>query len=144
MSRSLNKVMLIGHLGKDPELRYTGSGVAVANFSVATSEAWTDKDGNKQEETEWHRVVAWSKLAEICGQYLTKGKQVYLEGKLRTRSWEDQEGQKRYTTEIVAKDMQMLGSASDRQAGAGYPPPPEDPPPYIKEEKETTEDDIPF
>lgn len=114
--RSLNKVMLLGRLGRDPELRYTGSGKAVATFAVATSSQWKDQDGNDQERTEWHRIVAWSRLGEICAQYLNKGKQVYLEGRIQTREWEDQEGNKRFTTEIVANDMIMLGGG-----GKDYP-----------------------
>lgn len=110
MARGLNKVMLIGNLGKDPDLRFTQSGLAVASFSIATSEEWTDKNTNeKKEKTEWHRIVAFGKLAEICGKYLTKGRQVYVEGKLQTRSWE-QDGVTKYTTEIVVNDMQMLGA----------------------------------
>ena len=109
--KSLNKATLIGNLGKDPELSYTASGVAVAKFSIATSERWKDQDGNVQERTEWHNIVAWRKLAEICGQYLKKGSKVYLEGKLQTRSWDDKNtGVKRYTTEIVADDLIMLDS----------------------------------
>lgn len=116
MARGLNKVMLIGHLGKDPEMRFTQGGMAVANFTMATSETWMDKATNeKKERTEWHRIVAFGKLGEICGEYLTKGKQVYVEGRLQTRSWE-QDGVTRYTTEIVASDMQMLDS---KGAGAG-------------------------
>ena len=111
---SVNKVILIGNLGADPELRYTATGTAVANFNIATKDSWTGKDGNKEERTEWHRVVAWARLGEICGEYLVKGKQVYIEGKLRTRSWEDRDGNKRYTTEVLAQTMQMLGSAGDR------------------------------
>jgi single-strand DNA-binding protein len=111
---SVNKVILIGNLGADPELRYTPSGTAVANFNIATKDTWTGKDGTKEERTEWHRIVAWARLGEICGEYLTKGKQVYIEGKLRTRSWEDRDGNKRNTTEILAQTMQMLGSAGDR------------------------------
>lgn len=108
----VNKVILIGRLGRDPEVRYTPSGVAVANFSIATSEEWKDKDtGEKQERTEWHKIVAWRRLGEICGEYLHKGKEVYIEGKLQTRPWEDRDGNKRYTTEVVANVMQMLGAA---------------------------------
>ena len=107
----INKAILIGRLGSDPEIRYTPSGVAVANFSIATSEEWKDKDsGEKKERTEWHRIVAWRRLGEICGEYLSKGKQVYIEGRIQTRSWEDKEGNKKYTTEIVASDVQFLGS----------------------------------
>ena len=111
----LNKVMLIGRLGADPEVRYTPSGTAVANFNIATTEQYKNKAGEKEERTEWHRVVAWSRLGEICGEYLAKGKLVYIEGKLRTRAWNDRDGIKRYTTEIVAYIMQML----DRAGSAG-------------------------
>src|SRR5512147_2407928 len=104
MAKSLNKVMLIGNLGKDPELKYTPSGVAVATFSMATSEQWKDQDGNAQERTEWHNIVAWRKLAEIVGEYLKKGKKVYIEGKLQTRNYE-KDGVKRYVTEIVADQL---------------------------------------
>jgi single-strand DNA-binding protein len=113
----INKAILIGRLGSDPEVRYTPSGVAVANFNIATSEEWKDKDsGEKKERTEWHRIVAWRKLGEICGEYLSKGRQVYIEGRIQTRSWEDKDGNKRYTTEIVATDVQFLGG---RDAGPG-------------------------
>jgi single-strand DNA-binding protein len=113
----INKAILVGRLGSDPEVRYTPSGVAVANFNIATSEEWKDKDtGEKKERTEWHRIVAWSKLGEICGEYLSKGRQVYIEGRIQTRSWEDRDGNKRYTTEIVASDVQFLGG---RDAGPG-------------------------
>lgn len=123
---SVNKVILIGNLGADPELRYTATGTAVANFNIATKDVWTNKDGTKEDRTEWHRIVAWARLGEICGEYLAKGKQVYIEGKLRTRSWEDREGNKRYTTEILAQTMQMLGPAGERvpqerDLGAGEP-----------------------
>ncbi|KAB2924909.1 MAG: single-stranded DNA-binding protein [Bacteroidetes bacterium] len=117
MSRSLNKVQLIGNLGKDPELKYTPSGVAVATFSVATSESWKDQEGNQQEKTEWHNVVAWRKLAEIVGEYLKKGKKVYIEGKLQTRSYE-KDGVKRYMTEIVADQMIMLDSGGGSGRGS--------------------------
>lgn len=110
MAKGLNKVMLIGNLGGDPELRYTTSGQPVANFSVATSESYRDNNENLVERTEWHKIVVWGKLAEICKQYLKKGEKVYIEGKLQTRSWEDQDSRKHYTTEIVCSDMQMLGS----------------------------------
>jgi len=109
---SINKVMLIGRLGQDPELKYTPSGSAVCNFSLATSESWTDKSGQKQEKTEWHRVVVWGKLAELCNQYLAKGRQAFIEGSLQTRSWEGQDGQKKYTTEINARNVQFLGGQS--------------------------------
>jgi single-strand DNA-binding protein len=114
---SLNKVMVIGNLGRDPEVRYMPDGQAITNVSVATTETWKDKGGEKQEHTEWHRVAFFGKLAEIAGEYLKKGSQVYVEGKIRTRKWQDKEGQDRYTTEIVAERMQMLGS----RAGAGAP-----------------------
>lgn len=107
----INKAILIGRLGRDPEVRYTPDGTAVANFSIATSEEWKDKDtGEKREKTEWHRIVAFRRLGEICGEYLSKGRQVYIEGRIQTREWEDRDGNKRYTTEIVASQMQMLGS----------------------------------
>jgi len=109
-SRSVNKVILIGNLGKDPELRYTSSGVAVATFSLATNEQWRDPDGNQQEKTEWHNLVAWRKLAEICGEYLKKGSKVYLEGRLQYRTYDDKNGVKRYVTEIVMDQMLMLDS----------------------------------
>jgi len=105
----VNKVIIVGNVGRDPELRSTQSGQAVATFSVATSERFKDKEGQPQERTEWHRVVAWGRLAEICGEYLRKGKQVYVEGRLQTRDWEDKDGHKRYTTEVIANVMQMLG-----------------------------------
>ena len=132
---SLNKVMLIGHLGADPELKYTQSGSAVANFSIATKEQWTNKDGEKQDKTEWHKIVAWKKLAEICGEYLHKGGPVYIEGSLQTRNWEDRDGNKRYTTEIVARVMQMLEAKGSRE-----PEPRQD---DIRPESEF-EDDVPF
>jgi single-strand DNA-binding protein len=109
MSRGLNKLMIIGHLGRDPEMRYTPSGRPVTTFSVATSRSWHSADGERHEETEWFNVVAWGSLAEICNQHLRKGKQVYVEGRLQTRRWEDSEGNKHYTTELVAKEMIMLG-----------------------------------
>lgn len=108
---SVNKVILVGHLGSDPEVRYTPSGKAVANFSLATTERFTNKEGEKEERTEWHKIVAWARLGEICGEYLTKGSQIYIEGRLQTRNWEDRDGNKRYTTEIVAQAMQMLGGS---------------------------------
>jgi single-strand DNA-binding protein len=121
MARSLNKVLLIGNLGKDPEMRYTPAGVPVASFSMATSESWRDQDGNTQERTEWHNIVAWRKLAEICAEYLKKGKKVYIEGRIQTRSYDDKNtGQKRYITEIIADNMIMLdGGGASRAAGEG-------------------------
>lgn len=115
----VNKVIVIGRLGADPEVKTVAGGQTVARLSVATSENWTDKQGQKQERTEWHRVVVWGKLAELCGKYLSKGRQAYIEGRLQTRSWEDQQGQKRYTTEIVASTVQFLGGGNERSAGSG-------------------------
>ncbi len=117
-SRSVNKVILIGNLGGDPELRHTASNIPVVNFTVATNENWVNKEGAREERTEWHRVVAWRRLAEICHEYLRKGTQVYIEGKLQTRSWEDQSGQKRYMTEVVADEMVILGSRGGGGGGA--------------------------
>ena len=133
---SVNKVIVLGNLGKDPELRHLPNGDAVCNFSLATTESWKDKDGNKQDKTEWHNVVIFRKLAEIAGEYLKKGRPVYIEGRLQTRKWQDKEGKDRYTTEIVADQMQMLGSrdeakevAKPTQAPTGF---------------EDMADDIPF
>jgi len=115
---SVNKVILLGRLGQDPELKHTPSGAAVCNFSLATTESWNDKNsGQKQERTEWHRVVVWGKLAELCNQYLAKGRQAFVEGRLQTRSWDDKEGNKRYTTEINATTVQFIGGQA--QAGSG-------------------------
>ena len=109
---SVNKVILLGRLGQDPELKYTPGGSPVCNFSLATTESWTDKSGQKQEKTEWHRVVVWGKLAELCNQYLAKGRQAFLEGRLQTRAWDDKDGNKRYTTEILASTVQFIGGPS--------------------------------
>ena len=117
MGRGLNKVMIIGYLGRDPEMRYTPSGRPVTSFSVATSRTWTSAEGERREETEWFNVVAWGTLAEICKSHLSKNQQVYIEGRLQTRKWQDKEGKDRYTTEVVAGEMQMLGSRS----GLGQP-----------------------
>lgn len=106
----VNRVILIGHLGRDPEMKQTNSGGVLATFNVATTDRWRDKSGQMQEQTEWHRVVTWNKLAEICGQYLRKGSKVYIEGKLQTRTWEDQDGGTRYMTEILCREMKMLDS----------------------------------
>lgn len=142
---SVNKVILIGNLGRDPELRYTQGGQAVANFTLATTDRFSSKDGERQERTEWHRIVAWARTAELCAQYLSKGRSVYIEGRLQTREWEDREGQKRRTTEIVAQTVQFLGgrdgggSGGPRAGGSDVPPADDDgapPPPPA--------DDIPF
>ncbi|MGD9000714.1 MAG: single-stranded DNA-binding protein [Granulosicoccaceae bacterium] len=120
MARGVNKAIILGHLGRDPEVRYTANGGAVANITVATTEAWRDKaSGEQQEKTEWHRVVFFGRLAEIVGEYLKKGSQVYIEGRLQTRKWQGNDGQDRYTTEIVANEMQMLGGRSGGGAGGG-------------------------
>ena len=120
MARGINKAIIVGNLGRDPEVRYTANGNAIANITVATTESWKDKQsGERQEKTEWHRVVFFGRLAEIAGEYLKKGAQVYIEGRLQTRKWEDKSGQERYTTEIVASEMQMLGS---RGGGASEAP----------------------
>jgi single-strand DNA-binding protein len=145
MSRGgVNKVILIGNLGADPEVKYTPNGVPVANISLATSESWTDRNGERQERTEWHRLVLWRKVAEIAGQYLKKGSKIYVEGRLQTRSWDDQSGQKRYTTEIDVRDMQMLDSRGEAaDAGgrmSGDPGPAAAQPPPAGDE----DDDLPF
>jgi single-strand DNA-binding protein len=121
MARGINKVILIGHLGQDPEVKYMPSGSAVANVSIATTESWKDKNtGEKQDRTEWHRVVFFARLAEIVGEYLRKGSQVYVEGRLQTRKWQDKNGQERYTTEIIASEMQMLGGKGGGSGSADY------------------------
>ena len=138
----VNKVILVGNLGRDPELRSTPSGQPVATFSLATSRKWRDKEGNRQEQTEWHQIVCWGRQAEVAGEYLTKGKQIYVEGRLQTRSWDDRNtGEKKYKTEVVCDNFQMLGSRGDSgggykspaapEAGGDFGAPPED-------------DDIPF
>jgi len=142
MARGINKVILIGNLGGDPELRSTPGGASVASFTLATNETWNDKDGTKQERTEWHRIVAWGRLAEICGQYLSKGRQVYIEGRLQTREWEDKQGNKRKTTEVIARDMQMLGGRGEgggerQQSSAGTPE-------FAAETVKIEDDDLPF
>lgn len=151
MARDLNKVMIIGRLGADPEMRYTPSGSPVTTLRVAASRQWRDGNGESREETEWFSVVAWNKLAEICGQYLTKGSRVYLEGRLQTRSWEDQQsGQTRYKSEVIASDMIILDSREGR-AGRDSDdlPPPRDPPPggrggYQSPGPDIGDEDIPF
>ncbi len=117
MAKDLNKVMLTGHLGADPEMRYTAQGSAVTTFRVASGRAWKSSDGMQHDDTEWFRVVAWDKLGEICNQYLTKGSRVYVEGRLQTRKWQDQNGQDRYSTEVIANDMIILSSKQDRPGG---------------------------
>ena len=129
---SVNKVILIGNLGRDPELRFTRDGQGVANFTLATNERWRDKDGQNQERTEWHRIVVWGKTAENCAQYLQKGRSCYIEGRIQSREWEDKEGNKRQTTEIVAQNVTFLGGRGEGGGGGGRPgsgkqdaPPPE-------------------
>lgn len=133
---SVNKVILIGNLGQDPDTRYMSSGDAVTNISLATTDTWKDRNGQKQEKTEWHKITAYRKLAEIMGEYLTKGRQVYIEGKLETRKWTDKNNTDRYTTEIIATDMKMLGSKPDNN-NQSSPSPETDSAPV-------DEDDIPF
>ena len=140
----VNKVILVGHLGADPTMRYTQSGTPVVQFNVATTERFNDRSGERQERTEWHRVVTWAKLAEICNQYLRKGKQVYIEGRLQTRQWEDQSGNTRYTTEVVANNMVMLGRAGDV---ANDVPAQQFPPDPVAQESGSggsDDDDLPF
>ena len=132
---SLNKVMLIGNLGADPEMRYTANGAAVTTFNVAANESWNDQNGERKERTEWFSVVTWNKLAETCAAHLAKGRQVYVEGRLQTRSWEGQDGQKRYRTEVVAETVRFLGGRDE-----GGPRPPE--PRY--EQGDIDPDDLPF
>lgn len=144
---SLNKAMIIGRLGQDPDVRYTQSNTAVANLSIATSERYKDKMGEWKEETEWHRVVAWGRLAEICQEYLTKGSQVYIEGPIQTRKWEDKEGQTRYTTEIKALNMTMLDSKSDRSGNGDMGPQPDESQPassHIDLDEDFDDGDLPF
>ncbi|RMF78260.1 MAG: single-stranded DNA-binding protein [Nitrospirae bacterium] len=119
--RSLNRVQLIGNMGQDPEVRYTNSGKAVCNFSIATTHTWKNADGVQQEQTEWHKIVAWGRLAEICGQYLHKGRKVYVEGRLQTRKWQGQDGTDRYTTEVVIDNMIFLGGREGGGNGGGRP-----------------------
>jgi single-strand DNA-binding protein len=143
---SVNKVILVGRLGQDPELKSTPNGNSVANFSLATNEVWTDKSGARQEKTEWHRIVVWGKQAELCAQYLKKGRQAYLEGRMQTRQWQDKNGQTRYTTEVLAQTIRFLGSGAERGAERGMDSE-NSPPPASAEfntEPKFTEDDIPF
>ncbi len=139
---SVNKVILVGNVGQDPELKYTPSGAAVTNFSVATNEVWKDNEGNSQERTEWHRIVLWRKQAEFAGEWLKKGRKVYIEGKLQTRSWEDKDGVKRYTTEIVGDTFTILDSKSDADRQASSAGVDEAPPAANSSAEE--EDDLPF
>ncbi|MFZ5468696.1 MAG: single-stranded DNA-binding protein [Myxococcota bacterium] len=134
MAGGVNKAILIGNLGADPEVRFTPSGQAVANFRIATSESWNDKSGQKQERTEWHRIVVWGKLAELCGEYLKKGRQCYVEGRLQTREWTDKEGKKNYTTEVVANQVVFLGGRDGAARGGGRGPEDFGPPPPGMEE----------
>jgi single-strand DNA-binding protein len=154
MAKSVNKVILVGHLGKDPEVKYTPSGTPVAKFSLATNERYKDKEGNWQDRTEWHNIVAWQRTAEIVGEYCKKGSQVYLEGRLRTDSWDDkQTGQKKYRTEIVVNDLVLLGGRSEgeggsagrsRAAAAPAPAAAEQPSPDYESATQITDEDIPF
>jgi single-strand DNA-binding protein len=138
---SINKVILIGNLGRDPEVRYTQGGNAVANLNLATNEVWTDKSGQRQERTEWHRVVVWGKQAEIAKEYLAKGRQIYVEGALQTRQWEDKDGQKRYTTEVKCQRFVMLGGRGETRAEAAGGPGPE---PEVPADMSYSDEDIPF
>ena len=133
MAGGVNKVILVGNLGADPDMRYTPSGAGVCELRIATSDSWTDKNGQRQERTEWHRVIVWGKRAEVCAKYLSKGRQVYVEGRIQTRNYDDKEGVKRYITEVVANDVQFLGGGKEgggggggrRDGGGDMPPPPE-------------------
>jgi single-strand DNA-binding protein len=152
VNMAINKAILVGNLGKDPELRYTASGQAVATFSLATTEKFKNKGGEQQERTEWHNIVAWGPLAEICGKYLVKGKQVYVEGRIQSRSYDDRDGNKRYVTEIVISDMQMLGGrpgedaggAAARPARAAAAAPTREPIAVPEDAPFNPDDDIPF
>ena len=142
---SINKVILIGNLGADPELRYTSGGTPVADLRLATSRKFKGRDGGMQEDTQWHRVVVWSKQAENCKEYLSKGSQVYIEGRLQTRQWEDRDGNKRYTTEVVAETVQFLGGRGGGGGGGyGEPPPPDDEDAPAGGGSGLGDDDIPF
>jgi len=149
MGKSINKVILVGRLGRDPELKYTASGTPFCRFSMATDDSWTDKgSGERSERTEWHNIVVWDKLAEICNNYLTKGRLVYIEGSLQTREWDDKEGVKRKTTEVRARDMVMLGGSGGggggEGGGGGGPRPSGGPPTGGEGGSAITDDDIPF
>ena len=142
----VNKVILVGNLGRDPELRSTPSGQQVASFSLATNRKWKDREGNRQEQTEWHNIVCWGRQAEIAGQYLTKGRQIFVEGRIQTQSWEDrQSGEKKYRTEIVCDNFQMLGQRGDQPGAGGYQPQDQSsPPPPSDSGGSADDDDIPF
>jgi len=144
----VNKVLLLGNLGQDPEVRYTPSGATVCTFSIATNERWTSKDGKKEERTEWHRIVVWGKLAELCGEYLGKGRTVFVEGRLQTREWTDKQGNKRYTTEIIANNVQFIGAGSGKGGGASQKaanfPEESAPGPQSDTVVDNIEEDIPF
>ncbi len=153
--RGVNKVILVGNLGRDPEVRYIKDGTAVANLRLATSETWNDQNGQKQERTEWHRIVAWGKLAEIAKEYMSKGRQIYVEGKLQTRSWDDRDGNKRYTTEVKADQIIMLGTRGDSAGSRDFAAAPPEQAEQAGQEGQTapaaapaqfeaTEDDVPF
>ncbi len=147
MANGVNKVILIGRLGSDPEVRYTTNGGAVANFTMATNDSWVDKSGQKQERTEWHRIVVWGKLGELCGQYLSKGRQAFVEGRLQTRDWTDKEGAKRYTTEIIAQNIQFLGAPGEQRANSGssdFAPSPSEFEPSSGSQKGMTDEEVPF
>ncbi len=150
MSGTVNKVILIGRLGKDPEVKYTPSGAPVAKFTLATDESFKDRNGEQQKKTEWHNIVAWNKLAEICGEYLTKGKLVFIEGSIRSRQWEDQAGNKKTSYEIVARNMQMLGPRGEAERSQEATPPsasapiPSESAPEPSADTGITDEDIPF
>jgi single-strand DNA-binding protein len=137
----VNKAILVGRLGADPEVRYTPDGTMITNFRMATDEQWKDKNGEKVQKTEWHRIVTYRKLAEICGKYLRKGSLVYIEGRIQTRAWDDKEGVKRYTTEITASDMRMLDSKGQKSTDAGLEEPPLS---HHSGDSQLSEEDVPF
>jgi len=138
---SVNKAILIGNLGKDPEIRYTPSGQAVGSFSIATSERWKDRDGQQQERTDWHNIVVWGRQAEIAKEYLSKGSPIYIEGRIQNRSYEDKDGNKKYISEIVTQRMQFLGRRDEQ---GGPRPKPDGPPPEAPPDVSTDDDDLPF
>ncbi len=147
MARGVNRAIILGRLGTDPEVKYTQSGMAVTRFNVATNESWLNKEGQREERTEWHRIVVWGKQAENCGQYLAKGRQVYIEGRIQTSNWEDKEGIKRYTTEIIANTIQYIDSRDSSMSKQQEPTaamPPEEGQAVINEATPSSGDDIPF